>query len=370
MISYSQPSIFLTLPSIESNMKTIKACSVGGFYLDEPTYIESCTPSYEIDSSPVEPEPEESVLCLYQHPNYKGNKKCFDEEEINHSKDMTSPKFPHLMANYGLVDSSSLTIKSGYRATVGTRGAAGSYIGEKKFRSNVEGIVLEGTFMVGGVAGVNNEIIFNQFKKPTYGNNQNISGTFNQPMFNVIKSGEIQNASSVTLNLATQYNLASFIYNTGGSAYVSPSSVPNSQQIPVYNASCNVTHPTNVEVPALVKGVRDEVSSYFNIALNCADKSVMQNNVQLTVTPVNMTNVSLSLDKSSLLYNGNGQIVLMNIFNNLGSESQMLFSTMYEFSNDAQGNSFTIPMRAKFQLGSSSGYGNFSFQTQITVRYN
>lgn len=119
MISYSQPSIFLTLPSIESNMKTIKACSVGGFYLDEPTYIESCTPSYEIDSSPVEPEPEESVLCLYQHPNYKGNKKCFDEEEINHSKDMTSPKFPHLMANYGLVDSSSLTIKSGYRATVG-----------------------------------------------------------------------------------------------------------------------------------------------------------------------------------------------------------------------------------------------------------
>ncbi len=253
---------------------------------------------------------------------------------------------------------------------VGTRGAAGSYIGEKKFRSNVEGIVLEGTFMVGGVAGVNNEIIFNQFKKPTYGNNQNISGTFNQPMFNVIKSGEIQNASSVTLNLATQYNLASFIYNTGGSAYVSPSSVPNSQQIPVYNASCNVAHPTNVEVPALVKGVRDEVSSYFNIALNCADKSVMQNNVQLTVTPVNMTNVSLSLDKSSLLYNGNGQIVLMNIFNNLGSESQMLFSTMYEFSNDAQGNSFTIPMRAKFQLGSSSGYGNFSFQTQITVRYN
>ncbi|WP_270033378.1 beta-prism lectin domain-containing protein [Vibrio sp. La 4.2.2] len=119
MISYSQPSIFLTLPSIESNMKTIKACSVGGFYLDEPTYIESCTPSYEIDSSPVEPEPEESVLCLYQHPNYKGNKKCFDEEEINHSKDMTSPKFPHSMANYGLVDSSSLTIKSGYRATVG-----------------------------------------------------------------------------------------------------------------------------------------------------------------------------------------------------------------------------------------------------------
>ncbi|MCG9624737.1 hypothetical protein L1D34_07765 [Vibrio mediterranei] len=119
MISYSQPSIFLTLPSIESNMKTIKACSVGGFYLDEPTYIESCTPSYEIDSSPVKPEPEDSVLCLYQHPNYKGNKKCFDEEEINHSKDMTSPKFPHLMANYGLVDSSSLTIKSGYRATVG-----------------------------------------------------------------------------------------------------------------------------------------------------------------------------------------------------------------------------------------------------------
>lgn len=119
MISYSQPSIFLTLPSIESNMKTIKACSVGGFYLDEPTYIESCTPSYTIDSSPLVPEPQDAVLCLYQHPNFKGNDKCFDEEEINHSQNMTSPKFPHLMASYGLVDSSSLTLKAGFRATVG-----------------------------------------------------------------------------------------------------------------------------------------------------------------------------------------------------------------------------------------------------------
>ena len=119
IISYSQQSIYLTLPTIESNIESIKACSVGGFFLDEPTYIESCTPSYEIDVSPVPPEPEESVLCLYQHPNYKGKEKCFDEEEINHSNEMTSPEFPHLMANYGLVDSSSLTIKPGYRATVG-----------------------------------------------------------------------------------------------------------------------------------------------------------------------------------------------------------------------------------------------------------
>ncbi|MGF1777067.1 hypothetical protein [Vibrio nomapromontoriensis] len=253
---------------------------------------------------------------------------------------------------------------------VGTRGAAGSYISDNKFRSNVGGIVLEGTFMVGGVAGVNNEIIFYQFKKPSYGNNQDISGTFNQPLFNVIKSGEITNANSVALNLETQYKLASFIYNTGGSAYISTSNVPNSQQIPVYNASCSVTHPTSVEVPALVKGVRDEVSSYFNIALNCTDKSVMQNNVQLTVTPVNMSNLSLSADKSILLFNDNNQMVLMTIFNNIGMESQMMFSTMYEFSNNTQGSSFTIPMRAQFQLGSSSGYGNFSFQTQISVRYN
>ncbi|MGR5298287.1 hypothetical protein ACPV5U_22385 [Vibrio mediterranei] len=253
---------------------------------------------------------------------------------------------------------------------VGTRGAAASHISDKMFRSNVSGIELESIYNLGGVAGANNEMVIHQFKTPTYSTNQNISGTYNQPIFNVIKSGEIQSTSSVTLNLASSYNLASFIYNTGGSAFISPTSVPNSQSIPVYNASCNVTHPTNVEVPALVKGVRDEVSSYFNVALNCADKSVMQNNVQLTVTPVNMANVSLSTDKSTLLYNGNSQMVIMNIFNNLGAESQMLFSTMYEFSNDAQGSSFTIPMRAKFQLGSSSGYGNFSFQTQITVRYN
>ncbi|MGF1777068.1 ricin-type beta-trefoil lectin domain protein [Vibrio nomapromontoriensis] len=130
MISYGQPSIYLTLPSIESSMESIKACSVGGFYLDEPTYIESCTASYKIDSSPVIPEPEESVVCLYQHPNYKGKEKCFNEEQINHSMDMSFPKFPHLMANYGLVDSSSLTIKSGYRATVGNFSGHNSTVNE------------------------------------------------------------------------------------------------------------------------------------------------------------------------------------------------------------------------------------------------
>lgn len=119
LISYSQQSIYLTLPTIESNTESIKACSVGGFLLNEPTYIESCTPSYEIDVSPVPPVPEESVVCLYKHVNFNGQEECFDEDEINHSKEMNSPKFPYLMANLGLVDSSSLTIKPGYRATVG-----------------------------------------------------------------------------------------------------------------------------------------------------------------------------------------------------------------------------------------------------------
>ncbi|MFV8458433.1 beta-prism lectin domain-containing protein [Vibrio owensii] len=119
MISYNQQSIYLTLPTIESNTESIKACSVGGFFLNEPTYIESCTPSYEIDVSPVLPQPEESVVCLYKHVNFNGQEECFGEDEINHSKEMDSPTFPYLMANYGLVDSSSLTVKSGYRATLG-----------------------------------------------------------------------------------------------------------------------------------------------------------------------------------------------------------------------------------------------------------
>ncbi|KOO13933.1 ricin B lectin [Vibrio xuii] len=119
MISYGQQSIYLTLPIIESNTESIKACSVGGFYLNEATYIESCTPSYEIDVSPVPPEPEESIVCLYKHVDFDGKKECFSEDEINHSKEMDSPKFPYLMANYGLVDSSSLTVKPGYRATLG-----------------------------------------------------------------------------------------------------------------------------------------------------------------------------------------------------------------------------------------------------------
>ncbi|MCY9872662.1 hypothetical protein [Vibrio barjaei] len=254
---------------------------------------------------------------------------------------------------------------------IGVLGARHSYLGGNRYKSNVSGITLESSY-VKQVAGYNNELHLVRFSKPAYSNQQNVNGVLNLPIFDVIKSGKISSANSVSLNLNSPFYLTSHLYDSGDGygIFMSPNSVPNTAPIPVYNASCNVTHPTNVQVPALVKGVRDEVSSYFNIALNCADKSVMQNNVQLTVTPVNMTNVSLSSDKSTLLYNGNSQMVIMNIFNNLGSESQMLFSTMYEFSNDSQGSSFTIPMRAKFQLGSSSGYGNFSFQTQITVRYN
>ncbi|MCF4176171.1 hypothetical protein L2W36_23340, partial [Vibrio sp. McD22-P3] len=75
--------------------------------------------------------------------------------------------------------------------------------------------------------------------------------------------------------------------------------------------------------------------------------------------------------KTTLVFNDRNQMVLMNIFNSVNStEAMMQFSTMYPFSNSSQGSSFTIPMRAKFQLGSSSGYGNFSFQTQVAVRYN
>lgn len=145
--------------------------------------------------------------------------------------------------------------------------------------------------------------------------------------------------------------------------------MPNTSAIPVYNASCSITHPTNVAVPALIPGVRTEVSSHFDVVLNCASKEVMKNNVQLTVNPAITTGVSVSGDKSSLLYNSGDQIILMNIFNSVGTETQMEFSTMYQFSNSSQTSSFTIPMRAKFMLG-STGYGNFSFQTQLSVRYN
>lgn len=137
MISYSQQSIYLTLPIIESNTETIKACSVGGFYLNEPTYIESCTSVYDIN---ISPEPEKAVVCLYEDANFNGQEECFDEDEINHSKEMDSPKSPYLMAEYGLVDSSSLTVKPGYRATLGnfsghdskmngTWNATNSYVG-------------------------------------------------------------------------------------------------------------------------------------------------------------------------------------------------------------------------------------------------
>ncbi|MFM2587522.1 ricin-type beta-trefoil lectin domain protein [Vibrio sp. TBV020] len=115
-ISYAEPSIYQTVPSLSSNVRSVKACSVGGFLLSEPTYIESCTSSYPVD---VSPEPAGSALCLYKSFNYEGKKKCFNENQVNHSKEMTSPRFPYLMSDYGLEGARSFQVKPGYRATVG-----------------------------------------------------------------------------------------------------------------------------------------------------------------------------------------------------------------------------------------------------------
>ncbi|MFV8458432.1 hypothetical protein ACNO5M_25500 [Vibrio owensii] len=259
---------------------------------------------------------------------------------------------------------------NGVALQVGTIGAGNNFIRYGRYRSNVSGIVLESKLSIIPVATHANEILIYRFYEPTYGLNQTIQGTFSQPLFDVIKIGEINSTTSVKLNLERPFKLAAFVWNTStNDSYISPNNVLDTDSIPVYNASCSITHPTNVEVPALIPNIRHEVSSYFNVVLNCANKVVMQNNIQLTVNPVNTTGVSLSADKSSLLYDFGGQVVSMNIFNSVGTETPMLFSTMYQFNNSSQTNSFTIPMRAKFILGSTE-YGSFSFQTQLSVRYN
>jgi len=43
---------------------------------------------------------------------------------------------------------------------------------------------------------------------------------------------------------------------------------------------------------------------------------------------------------------------------------------MATFINNTESSSFIIPMHANFQVVPTSGYGNFTFQTQISVEYN
>lgn len=239
--------------------------------------------------------------------------------------------------------------------------------------STVSGIKLRSLDFSQNVAGHKGTMImeFTEAAHPT----GRYSGTMRKAIFEVVKSGQINyenNKDGIQLWASGEFKMLNYMWLGGSPEYydiVFNQTSSQTSAIPVYNASCSITHPTNVELPALIPGTRTEVNSHFNVVLNCGNKAVMQNNVQLTVNPVNTTGVTLSQDKNSLLYNSGAQIILMSIFNSVGTETQMAFSTMYQFSNSSQGSSFTIPMRAKFTLG-SIGYGSFSFQTQISVQYN
>lgn len=259
---------------------------------------------------------------------------------------------------------------------IGTRNGNQNTLGQDSgfMKSNTAGIGLKA--LSGGLnslAGQSDNIILKSFMvSEGYLPDTIYTGSINKPLFSVVKTGVIQTTnSSVNLNTDVQLSLISSQFNSGPSYLYEKNVIPSTQSINIFNATCNISHPATVTVPSLVKSVREEVSSHFNVTLNCSNKAVMQNSIQLTVKPVDMTHVTLTGDKTSLLYSDGEQMVVMNIFNSVaGAETMMQFSTMYQFSNDSQGSSFTIPMRARFQLGSSSGYGNFRYQAQISVRYN
>ena len=278
-----------------------------------------------------------------------------------------------LSANYNCRSYQAISYYSRNVLEIGSLDARHSYLGSNRFESNVEGIVFESSY-VRSNNGQPNElhlIGFNQ--NDGYTTYHRISGTLNVPLFDVIKSGKIIADTSVSLNLNQPFYLATHFQSTTSAypSYKDSISIPDTLPVPVYNSSCNLTYPPNVTIPPLSKGRADEVNTLFDITLNCDSPSMLQNNVQLTVTPINMESVTLQGDKSSLLFVEGGVAVSMKMFTNVeGTEEMIKFSTMYEFNNGNGGNSFTFPMRAQFQIEPSSNYGNFNFSTQILVGYN
>ncbi|MCW8346451.1 hypothetical protein MD535_10605 [Vibrio sp. ZSDZ65] len=240
--------------------------------------------------------------------------------------------------------------------------------------STVSGLKLRSLDFSNSIAGNPGTLVmmFTEAEHPT----GRYNGSVRKAIFEVVKSGDISyenNKNGIQLWALGQFEMINYMWENHEPEYndiTFNQTISQTGTIPAYKASCDISHPSNITIPTLIKGVNEDVSIYFNISLNCTTNSLMENNIDLTVTPTNMNNSVLSQDKSTLIYN-DGQVVTMNIFNNVGgSESPMLFSTKYQFNNDTQGNSFTIPMQANFKLGNNSDYGSFSFQTYISVHYN
>jgi hypothetical protein len=242
--------------------------------------------------------------------------------------------------------------------------------------STTPGIKLRGRdFTSNSVSGRNGTVImrFNNQQHPS----GRYKGTVKKILFDVIKSGEVeytQNKDGINLWGSGQFEIWNYLWLGGPPEYrdiTFNKAHSQTNTIPVYLASCTISHPSSVVLPTLIKNVRHEVKSDFNIALNCPNKSVMENNITLNVTPANINNTTLSSDKSTLTYNDGKTHVTMNIFNSVGgSKTQMFFSNKYQFVNDTESSSFIIPMHANFQVVPTSDYGDFTFQTQISVEYN
>jgi len=175
------------------------------------------------------------------------------------------------------------TLNTSYSSATGRIGIA---YPTQTIDSTTPGIKLRGRdFATNSVSGRNGTVImmFDNRQHPT----GRYQGTVKKVLFDVIKSGKIdytQNKDGIKLWGSGQFEMWNYMWLGGPPEYRDVNFTESHSQtntIPVYLASCTISHPSNVVIPNLIKNVQQEVNSDFNIILNCPNKSVMENNITL-----------------------------------------------------------------------------------------
>lgn len=252
-----------------------------------------------------------------------------------------------------------------------TQNLHSSYGGGVAYRTNTWGVVLQSKIPFSNVFKQNYNIIFRKFDKNEIGADGLLSGSLRVELFDVDKNGTVGGGAGGTFPAGvnrqlTTINKFDIIFSDGKSKKFIISNYKLPTNIRIYDPTCSVSAPTNIDVGELSLG--HEKQQNFQINISCSDAVTIQSKVS---TKFSNASSDVVKDPSGYIftYSNDGVEVDMSIQDALGNP--VLFDTFQDTQIlDPDISSYNINYVAKITPLPSSSFGNFSFIVTYEVEYH
>lgn len=254
-----------------------------------------------------------------------------------------------------------------------TQNLNGSYGGGVAYRTNTWGTVLQSKLPLSTVFGQSRNIRLREFDKNEIGADGLLSGSLRVELFDVDKNGTVGGGAGGSFPAGSnrQFKIEKkfgIIFSDGSSSnknfIISNYRLPTT--IRIYDPTCSVSAPTNIDVGKLP--LRYDKLQNFQINISCYDAVTIQSKVS---TKFSNASANVTKDPSGYIftYSNNGVEVDMSIQDVLGNP--ILFDTFQDTPIlEPDISSYNINYVAKITPLPSSSFGNFSFIVTYEVEYH